>query len=179
MIIIRYHFSFPGNSTEEQISEVLNKLRQVSLDQAGFDSVDDLRTQTLTELRLSDDIVDNPQQYFRHLNPRIKIGFVAKLGPAQFEACLYGYPTYGGNENPAWFYDGQSWLLTRVLDDEYIRRHIAVVSVLKVAQELIPITKVQDEAQYWDHQSRTKLLVVKRVMSNCPDPRDLRISTKI
>jgi hypothetical protein len=174
MLLIRYHLSFKPVFSEDYVLQRLSELRQFCLDQAGFDSVGELRTQSLTTLRLSDDILENPQQYYPQHSPRAKIGFVASLGDSKFEGCVYSYPEYGGINMP-WYYDGTSWLLPSDSDDLFSRRHLAIIETLDRAEELLSMIKVNDETHYWRHRNRCKLLSMKRVMATCPDPRDLRI----
>jgi len=175
MIRIRYYLSLPPKTSCQDVERRTMELRQFCMDQP-FDAVSNMVETFGVEALRNADAVTFPNQFFRRLTPKAKVGFEAALGDGDqsrpFSMFLFQYGRFRSVTVP-WFMDGCCWTGIHLSDDLFLPRHLAVISALDKAKEMGFEVEVKDGGGYWKSRSKQRLLAVKRLMDQYPDPRIL------
>lgn len=71
-----------------------------------------------------------------------------------------------------WSNEDEFWTIAGIPDSEFLRRHRAVINLLKICEQQGFTVQVWDEGGYWCHLNPKALLGFKHVMEKISDPRE-------
>ncbi len=167
MIRIRYYLALPHETSKQEAEQLLRKLRQFCLYQQ-FKKVSTLVT--CSNPALLNEAEQFPNQYFKQVSPKIKMGFTCEQynNSRPFHVLLYKYPVLSGAKIP-WFFDSCSNASQNTTENEFLGQHLTIIAALDEAKRLGFEVEVKDGGGFWKSRDINKLLRIKTAMAHYPD----------